>query len=183
MNFMVIAVEPAERAGFEPAVPFRAHTISSRAPSTARSPLLTAIASNTAMASSIAKLRWQPRRRARDSNPRYPLGAHLISNQAPSTTRTALRGASYQRNVSCQSPSAACDDDVEHDRAHVIARCIHATSSVFDRGLLRAADAVRVTQRVSARRPVAPDLACAPRSPHSSARTRAQWRRNRCTHL
>ena len=31
--------EPAERAGFEPAEPFRAHTISSRAPSTARSPL------------------------------------------------------------------------------------------------------------------------------------------------
>ena len=88
-----------------------AHTISSRAPSTARSPLqslpllpVIRLVFARSPASTIQSLRlW---RRARDSNPRYPLGAHLISNQAPSTTRTALRGAKYQRKPACQS--SAC---------------------------------------------------------------------------
>jgi hypothetical protein len=34
------AVDLAERAGFEPAIPFRVYTLSRRAPSTTRTPLL-----------------------------------------------------------------------------------------------------------------------------------------------
>ena len=39
------------------------------------------------------------RRRERDSNPRY-VSVHLISNQAPSATRSSLRGGNWQRHLS-----------------------------------------------------------------------------------
>ncbi len=99
----------AERAGFEPAVPSPAHTISSRAPSTTRSPLPVA-GGEPPKTSHCLLLRLKElayfngtdeelvgaesrRTPAEDVGfePTVPLPVHLISNQAPSTTRPTLR--------------------------------------------------------------------------------------------
>ena len=71
----------AESVGFEPTRHVNAYTISSRAPSAARTTL------------HVVEAFYEPVyffwRRGWDSNPRY-LAAHLISSQAPSTSRTPL---------------------------------------------------------------------------------------------
>ncbi len=92
-----------------PGYPFGVHPLSRRAPSTTRTSLQASGAAAqrpagplqraegrhdraTAVNSRRGPRAQSPRRgwrRARDSNPRY-LAVHLISSQAPSTTRTAL---------------------------------------------------------------------------------------------
>ena len=86
-----IHYDRAERAGFEPAVPSRVHTISSRAPSTTRSPLPASRRTSRHTRYQIRVASTGPAESV-GFEPTVPLRAHLISNQAPSTTRPALRG-------------------------------------------------------------------------------------------
>ena len=75
----------AESEGFEPSRRFHAYTISSRAPSAARTTLR--VDDGELISAIRLIIKW---RRGWDSNPRY-LAVHLISSQAPSTSRTPLR--------------------------------------------------------------------------------------------
>ncbi len=98
----------AERAGFEPAVPLQVHMISNHAPSTTRTPLqlswVLALEGKNFQERTLGSS--EPAERV-GFEPTVPLRAHLISNQAPSATRTSLRGTFKQTrrgSSSCPLP-------------------------------------------------------------------------------
>src|SRR5690606_16529655 len=104
----------AERAGFEPAVRLPVHMISNHAPSASRSPLQAGVRSGERTLFSSrrvlgrfgafflgkplggADLGLRGAAERVGFEPTVPLRAHLISNQAPSATRSSLRGGMWQ---------------------------------------------------------------------------------------
>jgi hypothetical protein len=97
----------AEREGFEPSVPFRIHMISNHAPSAARSPLL-GLPMHDTMLVTQTKIESPSGSAERVGvEPTVPLRIHLISNQAPSATRSSLRGGLWQRRSFLSTLEAA----------------------------------------------------------------------------
>ena len=91
--------------GFEPTVPFTAHTLSRRAPSTARSPLLITLhhdhlktARHAFLACSICYRKNYLERREWDSNPRN-LSVQRISSPSDSTALASLPGKLYHKRL------------------------------------------------------------------------------------